>query len=115
MSFYVGVDPYDGNLSYCNNSGTNPINVKINSVRYYEIQKINSMFDEIKLYTNGNLGYVCICLDKYYSNEIRKKFIEIGTNFGFKNVEIINWETAIYLDAMSQIKYKPLNGKYYLD
>uniref|UniRef100_A0A914RDJ3 Uncharacterized protein n=1 Tax=Panagrolaimus davidi TaxID=227884 RepID=A0A914RDJ3_9BILA len=41
---------------------------------------------------------------------MRKTLIEEGLKCGFKNVEIIAEETAVYLQAMSQISYKPLNG-----
>uniref|UniRef100_A0A914QKL0 Caspase family p20 domain-containing protein n=1 Tax=Panagrolaimus davidi TaxID=227884 RepID=A0A914QKL0_9BILA len=81
------------------------------NVREDEIEKVDLMFEEIKSKINGKLGYACICLfNNYYGNETRKKFIELGLKSGFKNVEIINWETTFYLNAMLQINYKPVNG-----
>lgn len=79
----------------------------VNSI---EIEKVNLMYNETKVKIDEELGYVCICLDGGYGNKMRKKFIEEGLNCGFKNVEIINYETAFYLNAMSRIDYKPSNG-----
>uniref|UniRef100_A0AC34FIN9 Heat shock protein 70 n=1 Tax=Panagrolaimus sp. ES5 TaxID=591445 RepID=A0AC34FIN9_9BILA len=68
------------------------------------------MFEEIEWKIKGEFGCVCICLNNYFGNEIRKKFVEEGLKFGFKTVEIINYETAVFLNAMSQSKDKPING-----
>uniref|UniRef100_A0AC35F286 Uncharacterized protein n=1 Tax=Panagrolaimus sp. PS1159 TaxID=55785 RepID=A0AC35F286_9BILA len=86
------------------------VDIKINNVSVNQTKKVALMFEEIKSKTSGKFGYACICLSKSYGNEIRKRFMEFGFNSGFKNIEINNRETAIYLDAMSQINYKPLNG-----
>uniref|UniRef100_A0AC35F021 Uncharacterized protein n=1 Tax=Panagrolaimus sp. PS1159 TaxID=55785 RepID=A0AC35F021_9BILA len=107
MVFHVGIDPLHGDVSYCNEYEKIIVDIEINDVEFNEYEKVALMFEEIKSKINGKLGYACICLSKYYGNEIRKNFIECGLKSGFKNVEIINWETAFYLNAMSQINYKP--------
>uniref|UniRef100_A0AC34F434 Heat shock protein 70 n=1 Tax=Panagrolaimus sp. ES5 TaxID=591445 RepID=A0AC34F434_9BILA len=103
----MGIHPESGELSYYNESEKKTVNLKISIV---DPNKNDLIFEEIKAKINGELGCVCIYLFNSYSNVIRKKFVEEGLNFGFKNIEIINWETAVYLNVLSQTIYKPLNG-----
>uniref|UniRef100_A0AC34F971 Heat shock protein 70 n=1 Tax=Panagrolaimus sp. ES5 TaxID=591445 RepID=A0AC34F971_9BILA len=69
------------------------------------------MFEEIKLKIKGEFGHLCISINRSYGNETRKLFVGLGVQYGFVNVEIINKPIAIYLNVMSQINYKPINGK----
>uniref|UniRef100_A0A914QKW3 Uncharacterized protein n=1 Tax=Panagrolaimus davidi TaxID=227884 RepID=A0A914QKW3_9BILA len=110
MTIHFGIYPSVGYCTYFDESKRRSIDLKTRPVNFNEIEKIALMFEEIKSKINGKLGYVCICLFENYGNEIRKNFIECGLKNGFENIEIINLETAIYLNAMSQINYKPLNG-----
>uniref|UniRef100_A0AC34F713 Heat shock protein 70 n=1 Tax=Panagrolaimus sp. ES5 TaxID=591445 RepID=A0AC34F713_9BILA len=72
------------------------------------------MFEEIKskIKNGKEFGCLCIVLNQGYGNEIRKKFIQDGLKFGFKNVEISNPTVTRYLNVMSQVTptYKPING-----
>jgi hypothetical protein len=111
MTIHVGIDPNLGQLSYYDDVEKNTVNLGSTVVKFHETEKIYIMFEVIKSKFNGKqLGCACIYLLPDYGNEIRKKFIQEGSNCGFKNVEIISRETAYYLNAMSQIKYIPLNG-----
>uniref|UniRef100_A0A914PVV8 Uncharacterized protein n=1 Tax=Panagrolaimus davidi TaxID=227884 RepID=A0A914PVV8_9BILA len=112
MTVHVGIYPGGGELSYYDDVAKCTVYSNIeNLITPNGIEKVSLMFEEIKSKIRGKqLGFACICLNKEYGNEIRKKFIEEGIKCGFKNVEIINWQTTLYLEAMSQIKYKPLNG-----
>uniref|UniRef100_A0A914YA16 Uncharacterized protein n=1 Tax=Panagrolaimus superbus TaxID=310955 RepID=A0A914YA16_9BILA len=103
--------PKTGDLSYNKEGKKKGQHLKIISVKHDdEIVRISYMYDEIKSKIGLNFGNVCICLDEKYTNEIRAEFIEQGLNCGFKNIKIINSQTLLYLNAMSEIKYKPLNG-----
>uniref|UniRef100_A0A914PU84 Uncharacterized protein n=1 Tax=Panagrolaimus davidi TaxID=227884 RepID=A0A914PU84_9BILA len=113
MTVHFGIYPIEGHCSYFEESKRRSIDLKTRPVNLNGIKKVALMFEEIKSEINGKLGYACICLDGNYGNygnEIMKKFIECGLKSGFKNVEIINFKTAFYLNAMSQTNYKPLNG-----
>uniref|UniRef100_A0AC35FHL0 Uncharacterized protein n=1 Tax=Panagrolaimus sp. PS1159 TaxID=55785 RepID=A0AC35FHL0_9BILA len=117
MAINVGIYPNYGDISYSNESEKELVDCinfnfkKIIRVNSEEIEKVDLMFEEITSEINGKeLGSACICLDEYYYNEIRQKFIESGLKHGFKHVEIINYETAFYLNAMCQINHKPKNG-----
>uniref|UniRef100_A0AC34F9Q0 Uncharacterized protein n=1 Tax=Panagrolaimus sp. ES5 TaxID=591445 RepID=A0AC34F9Q0_9BILA len=110
MVVHVGLSPNFGQLAFYSESEKITSHLKIIEVNSIEIEKVNLMYNETKVKIDEELGYVCICLDGGYGNKMRKKFIEEGLNCGFKNVEIINYETAFYLNAMSRIDYKPSNG-----
>uniref|UniRef100_A0AC35GH92 Heat shock protein 70 n=1 Tax=Panagrolaimus sp. PS1159 TaxID=55785 RepID=A0AC35GH92_9BILA len=111
MTVHVGMFPYEGTASYNNDIKKETLDLQICKVEPHEIKKISLMFEEIKSKINDKqFGCACICIDEFCGNTYRKRLIEEAFKYGFKNVEIINRETAIYLNAMSQIKYKPLNG-----
>ena len=75
-----------------------------------DVQKIDEMYEEIKSKIKGKLGCVCISLNLGYNSEIRKKFIESGKLFRFSNIQIINNETATYLNYIFLSTYFPKNG-----
>uniref|UniRef100_A0AC34FYX8 Uncharacterized protein n=1 Tax=Panagrolaimus sp. ES5 TaxID=591445 RepID=A0AC34FYX8_9BILA len=110
MEIHVGIDPENGMLSYYNTNGNRTVDLNVAKVGSDEIQNVTLMFDEIRLRINGNFGCLCICLRNTYGNEIRKKFVEEGLKNEFKNVEIMNWETAAYLIVMPQINPTLSNG-----
>uniref|UniRef100_A0AC35GBT0 Uncharacterized protein n=1 Tax=Panagrolaimus sp. PS1159 TaxID=55785 RepID=A0AC35GBT0_9BILA len=110
MAIHVGINPQYGKLSFYDEYKKKTVDLHINPVLYDDVENVVLMFDEIKLQINGKLGCVCIFLNKHYGNKIRKKFIESGYDFEFRNVEIISFETAVYMSAMSQTNYKPANG-----
>uniref|UniRef100_A0A914QZL8 Uncharacterized protein n=1 Tax=Panagrolaimus davidi TaxID=227884 RepID=A0A914QZL8_9BILA len=99
-----------GYLSYYKAAEESSGDSEINGVQPHASAKVNSIFKEVISKINGKVGYVCIYLNKNYGNEIRKKFVEEGLKIGFKNVEIINFLTILYLIPMSKVNYKPLNG-----
>uniref|UniRef100_A0AC35F970 Uncharacterized protein n=1 Tax=Panagrolaimus sp. PS1159 TaxID=55785 RepID=A0AC35F970_9BILA len=116
MTFHIGIDPSRGEVSYyleSNKKKTAFPEINVCKVTPDEIEKVQTIFDEIKLKINGNLGFLCIYLNPEYNQEARKKFIECSLKCRFHNVEIINDKTIVYLESISQIKYKPLNGNIF--
>uniref|UniRef100_A0AC34GWV2 Uncharacterized protein n=1 Tax=Panagrolaimus sp. ES5 TaxID=591445 RepID=A0AC34GWV2_9BILA len=110
MVVHIGIDPWDGKLSYYKDAGKKTEHLEIKQVLFDENDKVTSLFKEIKTKVKDELGYLCICLNPNYGNSIRKLFVKEGLKCGFKNVEIIDWEIAICLNAMSHTNFTPLNG-----
>uniref|UniRef100_A0AC34G0K9 Heat shock protein 70 n=1 Tax=Panagrolaimus sp. ES5 TaxID=591445 RepID=A0AC34G0K9_9BILA len=108
MVVHVGLDPWYGNLSLYKDAEKKTEDLEIKQVRCNKNDKVIALFKEIKILVKDELGYLCICLNKYHGNNIRKLFIKEGLNCGFRNVEIINLEVAFYLDA--QTNFTPLNA-----
>uniref|UniRef100_A0AC34EZX5 Heat shock protein 70 n=1 Tax=Panagrolaimus sp. ES5 TaxID=591445 RepID=A0AC34EZX5_9BILA len=111
MSIHAGVYPREGKVSYYNDILKSETDLEIIKVGPADIDKVDLLFNEIVLWEyDRKVGSICICLDTFYGNEIRKAFIEEGLNCGFKNVEILNNETVLYLYVVSNSNYRPSNG-----
>uniref|UniRef100_A0AC35GSA3 Uncharacterized protein n=1 Tax=Panagrolaimus sp. PS1159 TaxID=55785 RepID=A0AC35GSA3_9BILA len=89
MVFHVGIDPFFGYVSYCNEFEKKIGYIKINKVHSDEIVKVALMFEEIKSKLNGELGYACICFYGYYG--LLKARITAG------NSELTHLETTYFL------------------
>jgi hypothetical protein len=110
MVFHVGIAPLCGEMAVFN---TTNIRTKIDDFREVgknDVELIEGMYKRIKSIAKGELGYAGICLGSSYGNEIRQKFIKHGLECGFKKIEIIDWETQMFLNAISQSGYQPKNG-----
>uniref|UniRef100_A0AC34FPS3 Uncharacterized protein n=1 Tax=Panagrolaimus sp. ES5 TaxID=591445 RepID=A0AC34FPS3_9BILA len=113
MVIHVGIDLYKSKAWIFDSVTTTIMNeVSIDPIREGDIYKVDEMFQKLKTEIEAELGNVCICLEsvEQYSNEIRKKFIESGKEWGFKNVELIDEWTAVFLNGLSQTPYRPKEG-----
>uniref|UniRef100_A0AC34F3B1 Heat shock protein 70 n=1 Tax=Panagrolaimus sp. ES5 TaxID=591445 RepID=A0AC34F3B1_9BILA len=109
MAFHVGIYPSFGNVATYDTVTESVKYTNVIEVYQNETDKVKHMFKEITSKNSSKFESVCICLEADYGNEIRKKFIDTAKIFGFKNVEIIDWRTAVYLNAISQSNYKLKN------
>lgn len=75
-----------------------------------DLSKIDLMYEEIKSKVVGELGCACFVFN-FVSNDFRRKVVHTGLAFGFKKVQIINWVSELYIDAIFQSKYKPKNDE----
>uniref|UniRef100_A0A914QHF5 Uncharacterized protein n=1 Tax=Panagrolaimus davidi TaxID=227884 RepID=A0A914QHF5_9BILA len=110
MVFHVGIAPLCGEMAVFNTTNLRTKIYDFREVGKNNVELIEGMYKRIKSIAKGELGYAGICLGSSYGNEIRQKFIKHGLECGFKNIEIIDWETQMYLNAISQSGYQPKNG-----
>jgi hypothetical protein len=112
MVFHVGIAPLSGEMALFNSANSRTKLSDFREVGKNNIDEIEGMYKRIKA-TAGkgvDLGNAGICIGKSYGNEIRQLFIKYGLECGFTKVEIIDWETTLYLKSISQTEYKPKNG-----
>ena len=72
---------------------------------------VAAMFENIRMHVPGNSGCACVVMHSDYGNDARKMFIETGKRCGFADVQIIDWNTALYLQSILQLKKPPKNGE----
>uniref|UniRef100_A0AC34FRR8 Uncharacterized protein n=1 Tax=Panagrolaimus sp. ES5 TaxID=591445 RepID=A0AC34FRR8_9BILA len=111
MVFHVGIAPLCGQMALFNTKNSRIKKSDFREVGKNNLDEIEGMFKRIKSITKTEqLGCAGIYLGSSYGNEIRQKFIQYGLECGFQKVEIIDWETQMFLNAISQTGYLPKNG-----
>uniref|UniRef100_A0A914PTC0 Uncharacterized protein n=1 Tax=Panagrolaimus davidi TaxID=227884 RepID=A0A914PTC0_9BILA len=107
----IGIYPNKGEMAVYDSIEQKLINSTLLKVTSNDLNKVKPLFEKIAS-LHRNLGCACICLEANYGNKIRQNFIEtaLDKNCGFKSVEIIDWKTAVYLNAISQSNYKLKNN-----
>uniref|UniRef100_A0AC34F3C9 Uncharacterized protein n=1 Tax=Panagrolaimus sp. ES5 TaxID=591445 RepID=A0AC34F3C9_9BILA len=70
-----------------------------------EYEKYNKFLEKVSSKHDGKLGCLCICMGPDYDNRQRRTVIKKGLSYGFENVAIIDVNTALYIDVLSQTQY----------
>ena len=109
MVFHVGIAPLSGEMAVFNTTTLKTKICDFREVGKNNIDEIEGMYKRIKATAKGELGCAGIYVGASYGNEIRQKLIEVGLEAGFKKIEIIDWETQMFLNAISQVGYQPKN------
>uniref|UniRef100_A0A914QCX7 Hypoxia up-regulated protein 1 n=1 Tax=Panagrolaimus davidi TaxID=227884 RepID=A0A914QCX7_9BILA len=111
MVLHVGIDAHSGNIATYNNITKETKNLNIEywllEIQWYTIYPIIEIYEKIKNEVGGDFGYACVVIKDNEHDDIRKRFIKKGEEYGFKKVLIINSFTEMYLDYFITLKEKP--------